>query len=181
LSHFFPDQIQEVEDDDDPWDAYSTDAPGLGLLVRTDFSNEDAWQSFYARLQDAEHEIAADDSPPKDDQAMNEDDGEVSSDDEDGRPPIFAILNPQGDVERRALTAISNLGALRLLCDVDVRRAPSRPGDARPMGTSNRLIDRGGFQEIYEGKGVWIYDARSNTDQSVRVVNLQGDVYGTAT
>jgi hypothetical protein len=177
------DQNEDIEDDSDPWDVYSTDASGLGLLVRTDFSDEEAWQAFATRLQDAEHEMAPDHSPSKGDQAMNveEDEGEDSSDDEGGRPPIFAVLNPHGDTERKELSGISNLGALRLLCDVDVHRAPPRPADTRPIATPNRLIDRGGLQETYEGKGVWIYDAKSNVDQAVRVVNLQGDVYGTAT
>jgi hypothetical protein len=149
------------------WDAFSVDAPGLGLLVRTDFSNEDAWQAFSIRLQDAENEIVADALPSRDDAAMDiEDDaGEESSDDEGGRP----------------LSGLSNLGALRLLCEVDIRQAPPRPTDVKAITTPNRLIDRGGYQEIYDGKGIWIYDAKSNIDQSVRVVNLQGDVYGTAT
>jgi hypothetical protein len=165
------------------WDAFSVDAPGLGLLVRTDFSNEDAWQAFSIRLQDAENEIVADALPSRDDAAMDieDDSGEESSDDEDGRPSVFAVVNPASDEQRRAFSGLSNLGALRLLCEVDIRQAPPRPTDVKAITTPNRLIDRGGYQEIYDGKGIWIYDAKSNTDQSVRVVNLQGDVYGTAT
>jgi hypothetical protein len=154
------------------------------LLVRTDFTDEIAWQAFAGQLKKTEDEIAADDgtTPNSEGQPMDvEDDGDESSDSEDGRPPIFAVIDPTEDDARRALAGVSNLGALRLLCDVDIRRSPPRPSDVKPVNPPNPLIDHGGFQEVYEGKGVWIYDARSNTDQSVRVVSLQGDVYGTAT
>jgi len=43
------------------------------------------------------------------------------------------------------------------------------------------LIDQGGWQEIYLGKQLWIYDSRSNSDDCVRVVSQVGDFYGTAT
>jgi hypothetical protein len=43
------------------------------------------------------------------------------------------------------------------------------------------LIDLDGWQEIYHGKTIWIYDAKSNVDQCVRLVSHHSDFYGTAT
>ena len=43
--------------DDDPLDQESLEAPGLGVLVRTDFSNEVAWQDFLSKLKEGEAEF----------------------------------------------------------------------------------------------------------------------------
>lgn len=45
--------------DEDPLDTISDDAPGIGLLVRTDYSDDEAWKAFCAKLQDAEAEFTA--------------------------------------------------------------------------------------------------------------------------
>ncbi|KAG6866634.1 hypothetical protein C0991_000744 [Blastosporella zonata] len=76
---------------------------------------------------------------------------------------------------------ISNLTALRLLNDVDIRPAPKLPAGESRIKPQNRLIDQGTWQEIYSGMNIWIYDAQSNTDQCVRLVSQEGDIYGTAT
>ncbi|KAH9935515.1 uncharacterized protein B0H18DRAFT_415140 [Fomitopsis serialis] len=182
--------------DDDPFDDISDDAPGLGILVRTDYSNEEAWQAFYGKLQESEAEFASAQSPEDDPMAgdvpqaaegssssgpdngpsaMDEDD-----DDDDEEPPhIFFVVNapPEG---RARLTNISNVAALRLLNDVDVRAAPSPPPGTKRIKPPNRLVDHDGWQETYTGKTVWIYDARSNADQCVRLVSGHGGPYGTA-
>ncbi|EGN91861.1 hypothetical protein SERLA73DRAFT_148070, partial [Serpula lacrymans var. lacrymans S7.3] len=44
--------------DDDPLDEITTQRPEIGIVLRTDFSDEDAWTSFYNRLQDGEKEFA---------------------------------------------------------------------------------------------------------------------------
>jgi len=49
------------------------------------------------------------------------------------------------------------------------------------MSPPNRLVDQGGWQEVYEGHTIWVYDALSNSDQCVRLVSQAGDFYGTAT
>ena len=49
--------------DEDPSDDISDNAPGIGILLRTDYSDEEAWQAFYAKLQDAESEFASDAAP----------------------------------------------------------------------------------------------------------------------
>ena len=96
---------------------------------------------------------------------------------------VFFVVNaPAGDPLRAALAGISNLGALRLLNDVDVRRAPAPPRGAKRLRPGNRLVDHDGWQEAYAGRTVWVYDARSNADQCVRLVSQRGAaMYGTAT
>ena len=76
---------------------------------------------------------------------------------------------------------MSNLRALRLFNDVDIRPTPERPVGTKPISPQCPLIDLRGWQEIYSGKNSWIYDALSNVDGSVRVVSQTSDFYGTAT
>jgi hypothetical protein len=173
----------------------------IGILVRTDYTDEDAWQVFHAKLKNAEKDFASEatsaadkmveDESPSDAQnqptqaagsgmadAMQEDSSDDNDDEDLG--PIFKIINPQSSEDREQLTSISNLSALRLLNDVDIRLAPAPPASAKRIKPPNRLVDLDGWQEVYGGKMLWIYDAKSNDDQCVRVVNQQGDMYGTA-
>ncbi|KAG1716648.1 hypothetical protein ID866_526 [Astraeus odoratus] len=204
--------------DDDPLDDISSRRPELGLIVRTDFSDEDAWASFYDRLQQGEKEYI-EESDIEDqvkegsrlehiEQAMHSastegpgDENESDDSDDEIATPIFYVINPSTLEERAPLTNISNLTALRLLNDVDVQLAPSpeHVGSRCPSGRCqypsgsqlttvhqqtrppNRLVDFNGWQEIYLGKNIWIYDSKSNIDQCVRVVSQSGDMYGTAT
>nr|VWO99409.1 AP1 [Ganoderma boninense] len=225
-----PPSLEDVEDadfsmDDDPFDDVSDNAPGLGILLRTDYTNEDAWQVFYARLQDAEAELASEtlaDLPsgegegdnismgiaetsegqsaspsaaaaasatPTDaegDSAMDETGEDEDADEGDGdgglAAPVFFVVNAVSPDERAKLTGISNLTALRLLNDVDVRRAPAPPRGTKRIRPPNRLVDHDGWQEVYVGKTVWVYDEKSNQDQSVRLISQRGTpMYGTAT
>ncbi|KAF7362083.1 hypothetical protein MVEN_00553900 [Mycena venus] len=98
---------EEFLNDDDPFDDLIGDGPQLGLLLRTDFSSDDAWQTF---------------CPP-----------------------------------------------------------PHPPAGTKRYSPPNRLVDKKGWQEIYTGLTIWIYDAQSNNDQCARLVSQEGDVYGTAT
>ena len=170
-------------DGDDPCDAI-TEGPELGILVRTDYSDEGAWQESYSRLQECEKEFAKEiemgenDAPQSNTEDVEmEEDSEGDSDDEPST--ILHVLNPISVPERNMFTDISNLAALRLLNDVDIRPIANPAG--KRISPPHRLIDYGGWQEIYDGKSIWIYDTKSNTDRSVRVVSQQGDFYGTAT
>ncbi|KIP05096.1 hypothetical protein PHLGIDRAFT_129092 [Phlebiopsis gigantea 11061_1 CR5-6] len=176
--------------DDDPLDGVSIDALGLGIVVRTDFSNEDAWQAFCDTLQAAEAEfssvpegamdVEADEVPGESskDDVMDEDDSEDVDVDENA--PIFHLISDPS--QRTVLESLSNLAALRLLNDVDVRPAPTPPTGTKRVKPPNRLVDCHGWQEIYTGKMLWIYDSKSNVDQCVRLVSQQGAMmYGTAT
>jgi len=65
---------------------------------------------------------------------------------------------------------------------VDIRPCPTLPeGTKQRIHPPNRLVDQGGWQEIYVGPTIWIYDTQSNKDQCARLVSPQGDIYGTAT
>ncbi|KAG1777641.1 hypothetical protein EV702DRAFT_1179214 [Suillus placidus] len=186
--------------DSDPFDEASTDREELGVLLRTDFSDEAAWLAFCSRLEEGEKEFTA--SPLEEDDTTMDDQPEPNkatspsgttatttaeddnheSDDENSLSGIFHIVNPSLSQERALLTNVSNLAALRFFNDVDVRQAPTPPPDTKRIRPSNRLVDSGGWQEVYVGKNLWIYDAKSNSDQCVRVVSqTSSDMYGTAT
>ncbi|KAJ7128912.1 hypothetical protein C8R43DRAFT_684582 [Mycena crocata] len=185
--------------DDDPFDeVIGLEEPQLGLLLRTDFSNESAWQAFCARLKSEEEDFIASVQPPPTEAAaqgssrstadvkMADDNGDADADSDDEeepglQAPIVKIIAPASDQDRSVVQNISNLAALRLLNDVDIRPAPSPPAGTKRVSPPNRLVDKKGWQEIYTGLTLWIYDAQSNADQCVRLVNQQGDVYGTAT
>lgn len=161
--------------------------------MRTNFDDDAAWDAFLSKLQDGEREFTSEsdagsstNSPAQNVQAGGDEDQDMDEDSDsgsgDGQPsgslPIFAILSEPRD----ALNGISNLAALRYLNDLTVRRAPTPPpGTTRAK--PHRLIDQDGWQEVYTGKPLWIYDTRSNSDQCVRVVGQTSadGTYGTAT
>lgn len=145
--------------DDDPFDDLLDDVVG-GILVRTDYSDQDAWQAFTAALKRAEDEM------------IQESDSESEQ--------LLKILNPTDAQQQAVLTDISNLTALRLFNDVGFRVAPQLP-PGRKQRLNHPLIDVQGWQEVYSGVDIWIYDTKSNKDHSVRAVSHQGDIYGTAT
>ena len=95
--------------------------------------------------------------------------------------PLIKVINPVSTEHRLIFTDMSNLRALRLFNDLDIRFSPSPPPGMTRISPPNRLIDQAGWQEIYSGRNIWIYDASSNTDQCVRLVSQQGNIYGTAT
>ena len=187
-SDFFMDEdlFDEIADDE---------APGLGILVRTDFSNDEAWRSFLAKLKEGEEEFSSPASQEVVDTKMDQDEPSVSTstsdvkgdDDKDdsggssdqGSGPIIAVLDPGPEI-RPYFSEISNLTALRLLNDVDLRKL-TIPPNAKRFNPPNPIVDYDGWQEIYHGKTLWIYDATSNQDQCARLVSKRSDFYGTAT
>ncbi|KAF8556321.1 hypothetical protein OG21DRAFT_1409182 [Imleria badia] len=178
-----PTCIAESDNDLDPLDEVTRNAPELGLVVRTDFSDEASWAAFCARLQDSEKELilGSDHADENTSKQPNEEQGESDDEDEDDPPAIFHIINPSSPQERELLANISNLTVLRLFNDVDVRPSSTPPHGTKRIDPPNRLVDCHGWQEFYRGKNIWIYDTKSNTDQCVRVVSQSGDMYGTAT
>jgi hypothetical protein len=175
--------------DSDPFDQFS-EGHESGLLLRTDFSNEDAWQAFCSNLQDSERELAealqsdnteAGDQDVKMETAEDSDFDDDASDVEGISTPLVKVVNPVSPEHRLIFNNMSNMTALRLLNNVDIRLCPSPPPGTTRINSPNRLIDQGGWQEIYSGPNIWIYDTLSNTDQCVRLVSQQGSMYGTAT
>ncbi|KAK7057421.1 hypothetical protein R3P38DRAFT_2840860 [Favolaschia claudopus] len=182
-----------LDEEDDPFDEL-VDGPQLGLLVRTDFSDGQSWKSFCERLKSEEQDMVQAMQPPEpapststedaDVKMAGNDDGDDSDDEStDGlaAPIIIKIVEPVSEQEKTIFENISNLRALRLLNDVDIRLAPTPPSGTKRFSPPNRLVDQKGWQEIYTGPTLWIYDAQSNKDQCARLVSQQGDIYGTAT
>jgi len=209
------------ETDADPLDVVpGRNAPALGLVIRTDYSNEAAWDEFLAHLRESEAEmyhstdedqdmdVSAEPEPestnkPPDDpmDTSHSDDalgdkghGEYDNDSDDESendgdyPAIFTVINPPPTSPLHAIlnnpsSPPTNLTLLRLFTDVSIRRAPLCPPGTKRVSPPNRLIERDLWQEVYQGQGIWVYDALSNTDQCVRVVSLEGekDTYGMAT
>lgn len=96
-------------------------------------------------------------------------------------PLILKVINCDIPEEISLFKNISNLKALRLFNDLDIRSCPALPPGAKRILNPHPLIDQDGLQEIYFGKNIWIYDSQSNLDECVRVVNQTGAFYGTAT
>jgi len=176
-------------DDPDPLDPLTED-DHLGLIIRTDFSNEEAWSAFCNQVQLSQKDLISDLTDGNPNQELAEgndtqmaatgtDDGESDSSNES--PDFLKIVNPVEQSDRIRFTNMSNITALRLFNDVDTRPSPPRPAGTKPRSPQNPLIDLTGWQEIYTGKNIWIYDALSNVDGSVRVVSQSSDLYGTAT
>lgn len=172
----------------------SIESAELGIILRTDYSNEEAWETFYTRVVEGQKEFVSETTPAEDfemvgegnpssstqdgeDQGMDESD----SDNEGMAPTIFKVINPHTPLSRAPFTHISNLSALRLLSTPSIRPSPTLPPGAKRIRPPNRLVDHDGWQEVYEGKNIWIYDEKSNTDGCVRVVSMAGEMYGTAT
>jgi hypothetical protein len=181
-------------DDPDPFD--DDDDDHLGLIIRTDFSNEEAWSAFCNQVQISQQELildltngSPDQEPTSNPEGTSDDTQKTTSDDaDDGEsdssnesPDFLKILNPVEESDRIKFINISNLRALRLFNEVDIRPSPQRPAGTKPISHPSPLIDLGGWQEIYSGKNIWIYDTLSNVDGSVRVVSQTSDFYGTAT
>lgn len=173
--------------DEDLFDTIADDeSPGLGILVRTDYTNEEAWQAFSAKLEEAEQEFTSIEAPEIEKMAEETPAGtsenvDVSMDTEDSTDshPIITVID--APLETRPLfTNIANIAALRLLNDVDLKRIQI-PTNVKRFKPPNRLVDLDAWQEIYHGKTIWIYDAKSNIDQCARLVRQQSDFYGTAT
>ncbi|KAH8119023.1 hypothetical protein DFH11DRAFT_1780352 [Phellopilus nigrolimitatus] len=197
-----------AEKDEDVDVVFGGASPPAGIVVRTDYSNEEAWTSFVDALKEAEKDLAA---PENEDMTENTSSGsagqpgaegavesESESEDEemDADTPgagsssvasesaasLFAIVSPLASSPLRPrLTGISNLAALRLFNEVDAVRTPAVPAGARRVRPGNRLVDLDGFVEAYSGAMVWVYDTQSNVDRAVRVVNQRVESYGAAT
>ncbi|KIY44506.1 hypothetical protein FISHEDRAFT_77428 [Fistulina hepatica ATCC 64428] len=186
--------------DPDPLGHLVKEGPELGILLRTDFTNDVAWAAFCEKVDEAEKEVAdmfaaAEPSVSSKDQAMRDADAMLndgsddaySSDDDDEdalvRRRLIRIIDPSTlePASKDYFAGISNICALRMFNTPAIRLPPSRPNRVNRV-PPNRLVDQDGFQEVYSGMTVWIYDARSNEDQCVRLVRQEGDdIYGTAT
>lgn len=156
--------------------------------MRTDFSEDDAWNRFLENLKEAEKEIIAQPtaaSQPADDVQivetfssansqvgpdqkdggedadMDDEDSAEDEDDNSDPPPIFAIIDPppSAPADRTLLTNISNLTALRLFNDVSVAPAPPLPLSPSGWGTDTKRI-KPGNRLIDFDKCVEVYEGK---------------------
>ncbi|RXW23337.1 hypothetical protein EST38_g2517 [Candolleomyces aberdarensis] len=195
--------------DQDPFSSLLEDDDAPGVLIRTDYSNDEAWDAFYLKLKDAEREILESLTPPPAEEGVNVtppaepsssssssiptgdvdmkdeggdgDESDGGSSDSGALSSVIRVINPTNPEERRILENIANIAALRLFNDVDLRPAPPRAAGTKKIQPPNPLIDQNDWQEIYTGKTIWIYDDKSVRDECVRLVSPAGDFYGTAT
>ncbi|KZW00474.1 hypothetical protein EXIGLDRAFT_721253 [Exidia glandulosa HHB12029] len=177
-----------------------------GIVLRTDFTNDEAWSSVRAAIEATERDgwKALSDDVDGDDgeesSGSSDGEGEGDNDDEmevDAETAANTAANAEpststaeSEPDTRALIflsdprfdGLSNIAALRLLNDVRITRSIERPlSHSGKSPAPHRLIARDGLREVYMGPQLWIYDAKSNTDRTVRLVERAGAMYGTAT
>jgi hypothetical protein len=209
--------VRSWQTDSDPFDF--VDPPNgfvnlRGLIIRTDFSNKEAWDEFLRILADSEksgkEDLLSTGTGAEPMEVDDEEDEDESSDEEDeenvdplpdpatgstsatSQPPFaedasaFIIIdpsvNPAPHIAPEILLNASNIALLRLFNDVDIIPVPSLPpSNKRIKPATNPLVDHTGFQEVYHGRLIWVYDSTSNRDGSVRAVRQKAGIYGTAT
>lgn len=172
-----------------------------GAIIRTDYSDDTAWESILTAVQTAEQEgfaqlAAAAEGDDEAGESSGEDDEEDEGEEEEtkddqmdtsgeasesGPPPsIFHIVQPPSGELRAALENASNLRLLRLFNDIEIIRAPTKPpppgeyfvaSKKKPVSPNNRLVEKYSYKEVYRGRILWVYDAESNSTGSVRLIN----------
>lgn len=138
--------------DPDPYDVQLDD--GIGLIVRTDFRDEEKWKAFLEVVKRAEEEgnapeVDEDEQMQNDDEDDSSGSEEESSGDEEMEPDasqqtntrmdisnsvavppasVFHIINPlRPSPLATRLNEASNLSLLRVLCDLEIVPAPKKP------------------------------------------------------
>lgn len=183
----------------------------VGLIIRTEYSDDSAWSSFVEAVKAAEKDLNASDDEDMEEEATGEPSTSVSrvevgseseseSEEEEGDMEVdprnegpsvrmakedaslFIFASPpESSPLRSRLSGASNITILRIFNDVTVLHAPTLPSGSRRINPGHRLMDFDGLIEAYEGMTIWIYDERSNRDRAVRLVSLRPDSYGSAT
>ncbi|CAE6426959.1 unnamed protein product [Rhizoctonia solani] len=173
-----------------------------GIVVRThlDSKDEPAWSKFLTMLEDLERKSLADlpdaqmesdsDSEEEEETDRRNEDEEMA---EAESPPIcyesdalFTVVDPVNQEVyhplRGKLSNASNITLLRLFNDVSVVPSPPLPDNApKRIKPGHRLMDEDGFQEVYTGGRLWVWDHQSTKDQTLRLVSPHVFVYGDAT
>jgi hypothetical protein len=176
----------------DPYD-FVDNPDGLvlrkGVIVRTDFTNDEAWNAVVQIINESEKSGAAELSQIADatpDEA-GESGSESESEDEEGDTEMagssalkeddaiafdssFIIYDPPAD-QRSLFTNASNLRLVRIFNDVDIiGNPPPSKSQKRTAAGVNKLVDFDGFHEVYDDRLIWVYDSSSNSEGSLRLV-----------
>ncbi|GAB1521742.1 catabolic L-serine/threonine dehydratase [Rhizoctonia solani] len=182
-----------------------------GIVVRThlDSKDEPTWNAFLTTLEDLERksfgdlpdaQMESDSDSDEEEEEEGQGEGEETSqrnEDEEmadaGSKPIcyesdalFTIVDPVNKevyhTLRNKLSNASNITLLRLFNDPSIAPSPSLSDNApKRIKPGHRLIDEDGFQEVYNGGRIWVWDYQSTKDQTLRLVSPQVFVYGDAT
>ncbi|KAG8963050.1 hypothetical protein FRC03_003485 [Tulasnella sp. 419] len=192
--------------DADPFDLVDEDESGLvglrGIVVRTDYSDPAAWGKFKEVLEQSEKEgfeelrAQVGDEDVQSGASGEAEDVEMKAtpedeeDSEDEPESIFHIIDMPPD-QQGVLENASNLTLLRLFCDVvvipewkPVRKdddglfSSTKTKEKNTPWSKNRLAGLNGWKEGYEGRIIWVYDAQSNRDGSLRLID--GGLNGTS-
>ncbi|QRV89498.1 hypothetical protein RhiJN_17516 [Ceratobasidium sp. AG-Ba] len=99
---------------------------------------------------------------------------------------IFVVVDPTrrplGETSQALLSNASNIKLLRIFNDASIAPCPTLPPNApKRVKPEHRLIDQDGFQEIYSGPRIWVWDQQSAKDQTLRLVSSRVFVYGDST
>ncbi|KAF8717761.1 Tryptophan synthase beta subunit-like PLP-dependent enzyme, partial [Rhizoctonia solani] len=182
-----------------------------GIVVRThlDSKDEPTWNAFLTTLEDLERksfgdlpdaQMESDSDSDEEEEEEGQGEGEETSqrnEDEEmadaGSKPIcyesdalFTIVDPVNKevyhTLRNKLSNASNITLLRLFNDASIAPSPSLSDNApKRIKPGHRLIDEDGFQEVYNGGRIWVWDYQSTKDQTLRLISPQVFVYGDAT
>jgi len=184
---------------------------GLVVRTHFDSIDDSAWSIFRSTLEDLERKSLssiADTQMDEESESEEEDEEEgkgkettgagPSDEDtsmtEDNQPStislayetdaIFVVIDPtsqdSGQLSKEMLSDASNIALLRLFNDATI--LPSPPvKEGTTKRTRHRLIDEDGYQEVYQGARIWVWDRQSAKDQTLRLVSSRVFVYGDAT
>jgi len=101
-----------------------------------------------------------------------------ASDDSDEESELYALICFDPPPEFRVVFENqANITLLRLFLDVDIELIPPMPEKSK-VDDKVPLRNYDGFQEVYKGRQVWVYDAASNQDGSVQCVSARGHPQG---
>ncbi|KAB5594878.1 hypothetical protein CTheo_1693 [Ceratobasidium theobromae] len=99
---------------------------------------------------------------------------------------IFVVIDPTRQrpyhTLKERLSGASNITLLRLFNDACIAPSPELPANVfERIKPAHRLIDEHGYQEVYTGARLWVWDQQSTKDQALRLISQQAFVYGDAT
>jgi len=184
---------------------FSNDASWSSFLNSVLTSEREGMRELVMESRTQQHQTSSTSASAEDEEGSSEDEDEDEDDQGDDidvdeeratySSSAFVIIDPSSSPSPPLIVALTpllhnafNLTLLRLFADIDIVPClPVPPGQQRkkqnyyPRASSSRLIDSHGFHEIYNGRLIWVYDTKSNSDGCARLISGRPTSYGTAT
>jgi hypothetical protein len=182
---------------------FSNDANWSSFLNSVLASEREGIRELVMESRAQQQQTSSTDAPDLDDSSSEDEDDDAQGDNievDEGQSgsssSSFVIVDPSSSSPSPPqITALapllhnaSNLTLLRLFADIDIIPCLPVPlGQQRgkkqnyPKASAARLIDAHGLHEIYNGRLIWVYDTKSNTDGCARLISGRPTSYGTAT